>query len=261
MPYLKLTDKEIYYETQGCQEPLILISGYGCDHTFWSPLLPSLKEKFQVVVFDNLGIGKTKDKGQPLSLEDMVKTVYEIKEGLKLGKCHLVGHSMGGSIAMLAASLNSNHFKKAAFLNTSANWSYRSHLALESMLLLRTLNTDIEAIIKVALPWLFGRNFLSNPEKVEEFRRSVYSNPQTLNDQKRQLQALKAFDGRKSLAQIKNPCLIITGEEDLLSLSKDSHLLQKEIVNSKLISCKSGHVSILEIGEEIASHLLTFLYG
>ncbi|CDR33243.1 alpha/beta fold hydrolase [Criblamydia sequanensis] len=260
MPYLKLTDKEIYYETEGTLEPLILISGYGCDHTFWSPLLPSLKKKFQVIVFDNPGIGKTIDNGRPFSIEDMAKTVFEIKETLKLEKCHLAGHSMGGSIAMLAASSYGTHFSKTVLLNTSANWSYRSHLALESMLQLRSLDTDIEAIIKVALPWLFGQAFLSNPEKVEEFRKSVYNNPQTLNDQKRQLQALKDFDGRQSLAQIKNPCLLISGTEDLLSLPQDSHLLQKEIANSRLISCKSGHVSVLEIREEIISLLLTFLY-
>jgi len=51
MAFLKVNGVNIYYETHGRGEPLVLIAGYSCDHLFWSAMLDELAEKFQVLIF------------------------------------------------------------------------------------------------------------------------------------------------------------------------------------------------------------------
>lgn len=64
MATAKFNDIEIYYEIYGKGRPLVLISGYTCDHTFWNGMLDKLSQQFQVLVFDNRAIGKSKDEGK-----------------------------------------------------------------------------------------------------------------------------------------------------------------------------------------------------
>jgi alpha-beta hydrolase superfamily lysophospholipase len=49
----------MYYELHGSGDPLVLIAGLASDSQSWAPILPALAERFQVVVFDNRGAGRT----------------------------------------------------------------------------------------------------------------------------------------------------------------------------------------------------------
>ena len=60
MPFVTLeSGVEIFYETQGEGPPLLLVSGTGHDHTFWSAQLPLLSTDYRCIVFDNRGVGKS----------------------------------------------------------------------------------------------------------------------------------------------------------------------------------------------------------
>ena len=64
-------DCEIYYEYHGSGVPLLLISGTGHDHTFWSGQLPLLSQHYQCFVFDNRGVGQSSTPEPGYSLSDM----------------------------------------------------------------------------------------------------------------------------------------------------------------------------------------------
>lgn len=53
------TGVRIFYEVHGRGAPLLLVSGTGHDHAFWSGQLPLLGARFRCVVFDNRGVGKS----------------------------------------------------------------------------------------------------------------------------------------------------------------------------------------------------------
>ena len=56
MPFVTLDSNiEIFYETYGEGSPLLLVSGTGHDHTFWSAQLPLLSTDYRCIVFDNRG--------------------------------------------------------------------------------------------------------------------------------------------------------------------------------------------------------------
>ena len=104
MPKILVNNAEFYYELNGTGQPLILISGYTCNHNFWHPILDTLSSKFQVLTFDNRGCGKTKDNSQPLLAKLMADDVMALAKALGLKKPHIIGQSMGGTIAQTVAS-------------------------------------------------------------------------------------------------------------------------------------------------------------
>lgn len=61
MPTVKVGDINIYYETHGQGEALVLIAGYGLNSGSWYRQIRLLSRECQVVVFDNRGAGRSRD--------------------------------------------------------------------------------------------------------------------------------------------------------------------------------------------------------
>jgi len=83
---LDLDELQIYYEIHGAGEPILLIAGYTCDNTFWNGLVYDLAKRFKVVTFDNRAVGRTKDSGQPFSIETMAMDAVMLIEHLELSR-------------------------------------------------------------------------------------------------------------------------------------------------------------------------------
>src|SRR5271168_2930610 len=119
MEIMKIGDLEMHYEVQGDGQPLVLISGYTCDHTFWDQLAPDLATRFRVVTFDNRGVGRTKDNGQLFSIETMASDTAALIQYLGLPKVTVIGQSMGGVIAQAMLATYPDLCGKCAILNST----------------------------------------------------------------------------------------------------------------------------------------------
>jgi pimeloyl-ACP methyl ester carboxylesterase len=103
MPHVTANEIELYYESTGCGEPLVLIHGGWSDHDNWLPVLAGLAESFRVVTYDRRGHGKS-ERGDQGTRRDQEDDVAALIEELELGPAHVVGTSFGGSIALGLAS-------------------------------------------------------------------------------------------------------------------------------------------------------------
>ena len=101
MPMAKVNDLEIYYEIHGEGPPLLLVAGLASDSQSWQPVLDSLAADYQVIVFDNRGVGRTTPQEAGNSISRMADDCVGFARQLGIGKFHLLGHSMGGFIALV----------------------------------------------------------------------------------------------------------------------------------------------------------------
>ncbi len=253
MPHIVINTAKIYYEIHGDgeREPLVLIAGYGCDHTIWLPLLEKLSKHFKVLIFDNRGSGQTTDDDRNFTLFDLAEDCIKLMQSLNFNHSHVLGHSMGGDIAQLIAIHQGHFINKLGLLNCQSNMNAVSSKVLEGIVKLQRASVDLALIMDVFVPWGFSAEFLSDNEKValQKKRMIEYPYRQTLRGNERQLAALQGFDSRDSLQKILQPTFILGCDKDLLVLPDEIEFLHQKIKNSQLKMLHGSHLQIFETPE------------
>ena len=115
MMKLQLDDgAEIFYTIDDFTDPwtqpetVVLQHGMAKNHKLWYAWIPVLAQHYRVVRFDMRGMGQSSvpAAGYPWSLENFAKDLLELLDKLDLPKVHLIGETVGGSIAMRFATLH-----------------------------------------------------------------------------------------------------------------------------------------------------------
>jgi len=100
MAKVEVAGREFHYERSGSGEPLLLIQGMSGTHVAWGePFKGALEESFDVVAFDNRGIGLSAPVDGPFTIVEMAEDTAALFSELGLESAHVVGISMGGMIA------------------------------------------------------------------------------------------------------------------------------------------------------------------
>ena len=93
------------FQVEGSGPPVVFIQGVGVHGRGWIPQVRELRSAFTCVYFDNRGIGRSQPAGCPITVERMAQDALAIMNELRWDSAHVVGHSLGGPVA-LAMALN-----------------------------------------------------------------------------------------------------------------------------------------------------------
>ncbi|MHC4697180.1 MAG: alpha/beta fold hydrolase [Planctomycetota bacterium] len=94
----------ISYTSEGHGEPaIVFIHGWTCDHTHWRFQVPEFRRSFRVIAIDLPGHGASGADRKSWSIDGLGADVAVVVRGLELEQVVLVGHSMGGPVALAAA--------------------------------------------------------------------------------------------------------------------------------------------------------------
>src|ERR1017187_7563847 len=118
MPTISVNDITMYYEIHGGGELVVLISGLNSDHSLYRGIIPQLAESYQVVVFDNRGMGQTDKPDIPYSIEMMADDAAGLLDALGIEQAHILGTSMGGRIAAALALKHPRQVKSLILVST-----------------------------------------------------------------------------------------------------------------------------------------------
>ena len=99
----------VQYRVYGSGEPaLVLIHGWSCDSNYWREQVPEFKKKYTIVTVDLAGHGGTDGARTEWSMARFGQDVATALSAVPNQKLILVGHSMGGPVAIEAARLMKN---------------------------------------------------------------------------------------------------------------------------------------------------------
>src|SRR5689334_17964649 len=105
MEKINVKDIQLAYDRRGKGTPLILLHGYPLDHHLWDEVLPLLEDTFDVIVPDLRGFGESTIGASSPSMEDYAADIAGLLDYLGIQKAAIVGHSMGGYVALAFARL------------------------------------------------------------------------------------------------------------------------------------------------------------
>jgi pimeloyl-ACP methyl ester carboxylesterase len=91
------------FDVVGDGPPVVFIQGVGLHGAGWTPQVEGLSKRFRCVTFDNRGMARSQPVTETLSVPLMVEDVVAVMDAASVERAHLVGHSMGGLLALATA--------------------------------------------------------------------------------------------------------------------------------------------------------------
>ncbi len=264
MPQVQRDGYALYYETHGTGHPLLLIRGIGSNLENWYEQLPVFSQKYQVIVFDNQGIGRSGDSGRPRSIADMAGDAAAVLEAAGAARAHAMGLSMGG---MIAQELALGWPERVAGLVLTATHCGGAHKVLPT----RETTEQFDKLVsgKTREEQLEGRKCLfapqtlaQRPEVLERYALVAGAYEAPLEVMARQWEAIKAFDAYDRLPGITAPTLSLGGEDDRLVPPANAEILASRIPDARLkLIPQAGHQLLIEQPELANAAVLEFLAG
>ncbi len=212
--FVNIRGFNMYYETYGEGQPLLIIHGNGGSINDFSNQIPYFSQHYKVILADSRSQGKSKETGDSLSYEMMADDLAALLDLLKIDSAYVIGWSDGGINGLLLAMRHPSKVKKLAV--TGANLSPGKN-AVDAFVA-NWAGKIYDSISK--LP--------STPEI--KFQRKLF-----------RLLATEPNIKPSELSKIKCPALIIGGDHDVIR-PEHTLLIYRSIPNAYLwILPNSGH--------------------
>jgi pimeloyl-ACP methyl ester carboxylesterase len=242
---------DIYYHVyqEGEQVPVVLIHGAGGNHLYWPAEVRRLAG-YRVIAMDLPGHGKSSGRGQQ-SIPDYADQVLQWMQSLFLPRTVVIGHSMGGAIALQLALEHPEQVLGLGLVATSARLKVSPQILDETSHSTTFLNA-IERIIE-------GSFSLSSSERLKELaaQRMAETRQSVLYGD---FLACQEFDLIDRLADIQAPALVICGQEDKMTPLRHVQFLADHLPQARLaIVPLAGHMVMLEHPVQVAALLQEFL--
>jgi len=262
MPLCKCQEIDIYYETSGDGQPLMLISGLSGGSWSWYEQVPFFKNHFRTITFDNRGAGRSSMPAGPYSIKQLAEDALSLLNHLAADKSFILGLSMGGMIAQELVLLAPHRIQAVVLGCTHCGGDLRippSPEVLETFM--NNTGLSHEQIVDKNLPFFFSESCRKNrPHVINAYRKVQLETPlQPEHTFHAQLQAIGSFSCCDRLPQIQVPILVITGSDDVLVPAANARILAGRIPHAELIEIPgAGHAIHAECRDHLNESSLAF---
>lgn len=218
MPKIPIDGFQLYYESTGDGEPLVLIPGFASGLSLWSRQTGPLARHFRVITFDPRGVAQSDKPAGVQTISLLADDVAALLTFLGVESAHVVGVSFGGFVAQEFALKHPQRLRRLVLCCTS--FGGPNHVGPERQIM----------------------NEIMQPRAAGEVSEDMY---------RVQLQAAVKFNAEDRLAAISCPTLIVSGDADAIVPVQNSYNLARQIPNAELRLVPGGsHTFFMEQADE-----------
>jgi pimeloyl-ACP methyl ester carboxylesterase len=201
---------DLFFQERGNGAPVILLHGFPLNQRMWDSFAEKLSDKFRVFTVDLPGFGKSAGLGSPFSIGQVADHLLSWVRDKNLSKSALIGHSMGGYIALAMAEKAPELFNGLVLFHSTAY--------PDSAEKRESRNKVLEFIDKHGVN-AFTSNFIgplfTNPQHASISKVRSVSMEATAEAVKGYTQAMRDRpDSIDVLTTFPNPILFLAGEKD-----------------------------------------------
>ncbi|MBT8261960.1 MAG: alpha/beta hydrolase [Bacteroidia bacterium] len=245
----RYNDKHIYYETAGQGPALLLLHGFLENASMWDSLEKLVHDKFTVIRIDLPGHGRSDVYSEIHSMEFMADVVRELLKSMGVNSISIIGHSMGGYVALAYLEKHPETVRQCILLN-STTYADSADRKINRERALKLIPDNKELFINVSINNLFAEDTREDFSKdIQQLQMEANEIPTSgilaairgMKDRKDRSDVLKEFQGSK---------ILICGTKDTVVPFKDSKRAAS-FTKSKLISMASGHMTLIENSKEL----------
>lgn len=247
MPYITIKDHKIRYivvenpHKVGHGEKIFFLHGLGGNIYNWAYQIKYFSESYQVIALELPGHGRSPGKGAT-TISEYTGLLRGFFEAMHLNDVILVGHSMGGAIALDYAIKYQDSLKALGLVATGAKFEISTQTLIK-------MKDNIESI--------FGALDKAK-EKMKDIDERLVTND--VNVMMGDVVAARKFNVTSQLSTIQIPTLVVYGTEDPLIQISMAEYLRDHIPGAQLELIKgAGHMVMVEYPKEFNTILEQFV--
>ena len=234
----------LYSHVTGKGPVLVLLHGFLCSSLIWEKIIPLFKKEYKLILIDLPGHGRSPDL-YANSIEMMAKLVFKTLTERGIKKFSIIGHSMGGYVAMELAHQYVSLIENIILLN-STPYADTNEKRINRNRAIKAVQDRHEIFVRQFIPALFSKaNIVTCKNDIRCLQEEATKvNTDTI------INGLEAMRDRKALLNELPKHLtlnLILGREDPVVDAKSLLALLSDVSNVNLKVIKgSGHMSFYE---------------
>ena len=261
---LKAGAVSLWFEREGAgRDPLLMINGLGHAIWAWTGLRTRLSEAADLLMFENRGAGRSDKPAGPYTMGMLADDAANLMQAAGVARADVLGHSMGGYIAITLALRHPQRVRSLVLLSTSCGGPDTKSVP-EETLKAWALSGSMPAAdyARVSMPYSFAPGWEQrNAREFEEWVQRRLQFPTPPAAWLSQYQACAEYVSKGvDVTAIQVPALVIHGEQDRVVPHHNGALLAQRLPQSKFVSLPgSGHLPFIEeparVAQLIREHL------
>jgi pimeloyl-ACP methyl ester carboxylesterase len=242
------------YTLKGDGEAVLWLHGLALDGSIWNDFITKFSGAYKHILVDMPGFGKSSSISAPNNLEDIAKAVKEVLDKEGVSKVSIVGHSMGGYVALAMIELYPGLVTRLCMFHSQPFADNAAKKADRKKVIVFIEKNGTEPWMKEFYNGLFAEG---NREKLSSIIKNLFDRGIHF-EQKHVIHTIEALmnrpDRAKILEQFAGPVLFIVGNEDAAIPAKNS-LAQLDIPDVSFVEMLDGvaHMGIFEAPTETKS--------
>jgi pimeloyl-ACP methyl ester carboxylesterase len=247
----------ISFSDEGKGNTIVLIHGFLENATMWKDVVPELSKRNRIITFDLLGHGKSDCLGYVHSMELFAETIEVILKHLQIRKCVLVGHSLGGYVALAFAEKHPQKIKGLCLMNATSNEDDEERKSLRTRAS-KMIQNNFTNVVRMSFTNLFGEKsrLLFKDEIITALKEASQTPVQGYIAAQEGMRI--RLNRNAVLAKNDFKKLLIVGENDLVLDFKSSKEEAKK-TNSEIVVFSNGHMPHIENKTELIKTLRAFV--
>jgi pimeloyl-ACP methyl ester carboxylesterase len=247
------------YSEQGQGLPLVLLHGFPFNSGLWRYQARYLSDVCRVILPDLRGFGQSDVTEGIYEMSVLAQDVLHLLDRLNIQKAVIMGHSMGGYVALALWRLAPQRFSALGLIASHVWADSEAQLQAREQLIGQVLDRGAAAVAEAMLPRLFAPNPNAD-EPVHEQARAMMleARPTSLVNALRGM--MHRPDSSDLLPQINVPTLILCGDCDPIVPPERAEQMARHLPNATLVVIENAaHMPMLEQPQATAVALRTFL--
>lgn len=235
--------KSIHYTEKGKGPVLLFLHGFCETHEIWDEIVPQLSIHFRVITPDLPGFGESKPLSNPFTIKEVGQAVIDFLTKAKIHKCVIIGHSLGGYVALAIAEARPDLLEGLCLFHSTAHPDSDEKKLNRERVMDFVRKNGVQPFVETFVPGLFFQKIQGNIDVVYKIasktsKDTVLSYSEAMRDRPNMTGVFNV---------LKKPVLFLAGEKDAIitisSLdlqSKLSNYAQLKVLN------ETGHMGMFE---------------
>lgn len=234
----------------GSGPPVLLIAGLGYASWCWQELRERLGGELALTAFDNRGAGRSGKPAGPYTIAQLADDAAAVLDALGHAQAAVLGHSMGGYIALTLALRHPRKVRSLVLVGTSPGGPATQPTPAETLATWQLAGTlTPQQYARTSMPKSFAPGWTeAHPAAFEDLLARRLRFPTPAASWLAQYQACAAYVAQGvPVEQVEARALVIHGEQDQVVVHANGKMLAERLPNARFVSLPAtGHLPFLE---------------